>query len=632
MRRRSLRRAENLSSANEELVSVSRSPPSSPTKPTPGHNGRDSGISNGRDLASRKRGEKLGASIKRKFKAFVRGTSAAGIHHAEAGRDGQLVDARMPNLGHARSLSDQTAPAKPTIVHSYTIPEESTHIAVPMEPMPSFSKAAVAIAQGGTEATDSLTLDTRPLPQYTSHSTSSPTNDFFLAPPLKRNLIVDGDIPPTPESEYLDQETLFSDGVADQLLADAAVPAILQRGLLLTKLSEKRTFDLPLDTFPFGKNSSVFSGRRLKRVLVRVDPDQGQIVYESGVDLVDDAPTGVDGAPLMPGPAPKGARVIPIEAIREIRMGADAMASLAKGKPLEDDRDLGSPMAATFPLVHTPNQHRPPYTASQSTPSVTGALDIPPLAPGSAPALLHSVSSPPSITSSTPPSSAPININPISYSISLPPPIVSSTPPSSAPIHSRLLRSPPAASPPHLLTIIYTLPHKTQSQYKSLHLLFPSPQGISKSTTASPIPVVNLCQLFCDALRKLHAVRLELMNGLGNMAVREAMWERIVWKEGDVGSSEDLRIDGKGKVGKAKHPDGRGDGKMEWAEVLALCAKLNVSMGREELMNLFKVSLCFFMPHNLQHQRLISRCVYSKQTRTINRTSPSQSSASSLSY
>ncbi|KDQ32544.1 hypothetical protein PLEOSDRAFT_1034074 [Pleurotus ostreatus PC15] len=256
--------------------------------------------------------------------------------------------------------------------------------------MPSFSKAAVAISQGGTGATNSLTLDTRPLPQYTSHSTTSPTNDSFLTPPLKHNLTVDGDLPPTLESE-----ALFSDGVADQLLADAAVPAILQRGLLLTKLSEKRT---------------------LKRVLVRVDPDQGQIVYESGEDLE--------------------ARVIPIEAIREIRMGADAMASLAKGKPLEDDHDLASPMAATFPLVHT------------------------------------------------------------------------------------------------------------------------------------PITDVDLCQLFCDTLRKLHAVRLELMNGLGNIAVREAMWERIVWKEGDVGSSDDLR--------------------MEWMEVLALCTKLNVSMGREELMNLFK--------------------------------------------
>ncbi|KAJ8701092.1 hypothetical protein PTI98_004055 [Pleurotus ostreatus] len=446
--------------------------------------------------------------------------------------------------------------------------------------MPSFSKAAVAISQGGAGATNSLTLDTRPLPQYTSHSTTSPTNDSFLAPPLKHNLTVDGDLPPTLESE-----ALFSDGVADQLLADAAVPAILQRGLLLTKLSEKRTFDLPLDTFPFGKNSSVFSGRRLKRVLVRVDPDQGQIVYESGEDLVDDAGRGADGAPIMPGPAPKEARVIPIEAIREIRMGADAMASLAKGKPLEDDHDLASPMAATFPLVHTPSQHRPPYTASQSAPAVAGALDIAPPSPRSAPALLHSASSPPSVTSSTPPSSAPVNVSPISYSISLPPPIVSSTPPSSAPIHTRSLGSPPAAPPTRLLTIIYTLPHKTQSQYKSLHLLFPPPLLPQKP---SPVTDVDLCQLFCDTLRKLHAVRLELMNGLGNIAVREAMWERIVWKEGDVGSSDDLRMEGKGKVGKSKHPDGRGDGKMEWMEVLALCTKLNVSMGREELMNLFK--------------------------------------------
>ncbi len=84
------------------------------------------------------------------------------------------------------------------------------------------------------------------------------------------------------------------------------------------------------------------------------------------------------------------------------------------------------------------------------------------------------------------------------------------------------------------------------------------------------------------------------MNGLGNMAVREAMWERIVWKEGDVGSSDDLRMEGKGKVGKSKHLEGRGDGKMEWMEVLALCTKLNVSMGKEELMNLFKVSLSDF--------------------------------------
>ena len=71
-----------------------------------------------------------------------------------------------------------------------------------------------------------------------------------------------------------------------------------------------------------------------------------------------------------------------------------------------------------------------------------------------------------------------------------------------------------------MLTIIYTLPHKTQSQYKSLHLLFPPPLRPRKP---SQVPDVDVCQLFCDTLRKLHAVRLELMNGLGNMAVREAL-------------------------------------------------------------------------------------------------------------
>jgi phosphatidylinositol phospholipase C delta len=69
-------------------------------------------------------------------------------------------------------------------------------------------------------------------------------------------------------------------------------------------------------------------------------------------------------------------------------------------------------------------------------------------------------------------------------------------------------------------------------------------------------------------LRKLYAIRQELMTGLGNEEIRRGIWEKQYWSASDNSSDQKLHFD----------------------EVERLCRRLNINTSTEELMRLFKVS------------------------------------------
>lgn len=96
------------------------------------------------------------------------------------------------------------------------------------------------------------------------------------------------------------------------------------------------------------------------------------------------------------------------------------------------------------------------------------------------------------------------------------------------------------------LSIIYIL----DGRYKTLHLI------------ASTKDVFRMWE---TTLRQLHEIRKELMSGLGNIEMRQAVWERHYWRAGDE------------------------DQKLGFEEVERLCKRLNVSSSSEELERLFKV-------------------------------------------
>ncbi|KAG6330246.1 hypothetical protein ID866_8842, partial [Astraeus odoratus] len=97
------------------------------------------------------------------------------------------------------------------------------------------------------------------------------------------------------------------------------------------------------------------------------------------------------------------------------------------------------------------------------------------------------------------------------------------------------------------ITIIYIL----DGQYKTLHLI-----ASTKDTF----------QLWDITLRRVYAIRQELMSGLGNGEVRHAVWVRQCWKSSD-------------------HHD---DQKLSFEEVERLCRRLNINSTPEDLMRLFK--------------------------------------------
>ncbi|KAH7887240.1 PLC-like phosphodiesterase [Phlebopus sp. FC_14] len=97
------------------------------------------------------------------------------------------------------------------------------------------------------------------------------------------------------------------------------------------------------------------------------------------------------------------------------------------------------------------------------------------------------------------------------------------------------------------ITIIYIL----DGQYKTLHLI-----ASSRDTF----------QLWDITLRKLYAIRQELMTGLGNEEIRHAVWVKSCWKSSDE----------------------QEDHKLSLEEVEKLCRRLNINSSSEDLMRLFK--------------------------------------------
>ena len=69
--------------------------------------------------------------------------------------------------------------------------------------------------------------------------------------------------------------------------------------------------------------------------------------------------------------------------------------------------------------------------------------------------------------------------------------------------------------------------------------------------------------MWYKTLRELHAIRQELMRGLGNGEMRQALWEKHYW----TGADDKLTFD----------------------QVEKLCRRLNIHSNHEDLFNLFKV-------------------------------------------
>ncbi|KAF9531255.1 hypothetical protein CPB83DRAFT_849645 [Crepidotus variabilis] len=96
------------------------------------------------------------------------------------------------------------------------------------------------------------------------------------------------------------------------------------------------------------------------------------------------------------------------------------------------------------------------------------------------------------------------------------------------------------------LTLIYII----DGEWKTLHLI---------------ADTIDLFEMWNQTLRGLHAIRKELMQGLGNFEVRQAMWEKQYWK----GADEE------------------GDEELSFEEVEKLCRKLNINTSRDDLERLF---------------------------------------------
>lgn len=102
------------------------------------------------------------------------------------------------------------------------------------------------------------------------------------------------------------------------------------------------------------------------------------------------------------------------------------------------------------------------------------------------------------------------------------------------------------------LTIIYILP--SDGSYKTLHLIADTRE---------------VFLMWDTTLRKLHAIRKQLMSGLGHLEMRQAVWERHYWK-----SADEER-----------------DQKLVFEEVEKLCRRLNIHSSTGDLWRLFKVFL-----------------------------------------
>ncbi|KAF9444538.1 1-phosphatidylinositol-4,5-bisphosphate phosphodiesterase 1 [Macrolepiota fuliginosa MF-IS2] len=97
------------------------------------------------------------------------------------------------------------------------------------------------------------------------------------------------------------------------------------------------------------------------------------------------------------------------------------------------------------------------------------------------------------------------------------------------------------------LTVIYIV----DGTYKTLHMV------------ADTRDVFKLWEV---SLRKLHAIRQGLMTGLGNVDLRQTIWERQYWR----GADEE------------------GDQKLDFDDVERLCKRLNVSLTKPQLEKMFQ--------------------------------------------
>lgn len=97
------------------------------------------------------------------------------------------------------------------------------------------------------------------------------------------------------------------------------------------------------------------------------------------------------------------------------------------------------------------------------------------------------------------------------------------------------------------LTIVYIL----DGGYKTLHLI---------------AATRDVFQMWEVTLRRLYAIRQQLMSGLGSADVRQALWEKQFWKGAD--DEKDQRLD--------------------FDDVERLCRRLNINPSREDLLRRFK--------------------------------------------
>ncbi|KAF6757913.1 phosphoinositide-specific phospholipase C [Ephemerocybe angulata] len=97
------------------------------------------------------------------------------------------------------------------------------------------------------------------------------------------------------------------------------------------------------------------------------------------------------------------------------------------------------------------------------------------------------------------------------------------------------------------LTIVYIL----DGNYKTLHLI---------------VATKDVFKMWETTLRQLHAIRKELMTGLGNLEMRQALWEKQYWK----GADEER------------------DQKLSFDEVEKLCKRLNINSSQDDLRRLFQ--------------------------------------------
>ncbi|KAF8876848.1 PLC-like phosphodiesterase [Infundibulicybe gibba] len=127
---------------------------------------------------------------------------------------------------------------------------------------------------------------------------------------------------------------------------------------------------------------------------------------------------------------------------------------------------------------------------------------------------------------------------------------------------------------PRFLTIIYLL----DGTYKTLHVVADTEDVMKK---------------WVEALRRMCWVRQELMSGLGNVEMRERVWEGRYWGGEALsgGSTTDLTEqkdwDSDSHSGKENSSGGKGK-RLNFEEVERMCVRLGIGSGGEELARLFK--------------------------------------------